>query len=174
MAAIIILLRLSRAQLRNGFGEFDVFAARNLAGHFARRVKQSRAVVPGAQRRPHRPQGAAGESIRDIGFHAAARLDIALPVLDGEQEQNALIAFLVSDAPEARYIEREVAYRRVTDCINGDKRELYAELLLYFRAKRLERLFVLRIYYVAQVADIAGGLGQRMDIGAKQQHAREQ
>ena len=116
------------------------------------------------QLRTHGSQGTAGESVGDVGFDPAAGFDVALVILDGEKKKHALIGGLAADAPFAKQIEREIADRLIVYRVDGDERELNAELLLDPGAECFELFLIGRAHDVGEIANVAGWLWQRVDV----------
>ena len=82
------------------------------------------------------------EAVSQIWLNAAARLDIILAIFDGEKQEHALIAFPIANSPLSGQLNGKVLDRLVAYSIQGDERELDAELLLYLAAETFQLLLL--------------------------------
>lgn len=97
-----------------------------------------------------------------MGLDAVADFHAALPVLNGQQQQNARVALvLASDAPARGEVDGKILDGLTLQGLDGHHGQLRARLVVEFRGKRFELLSCRYAKHARVIVHVAGGLPLR-------------
>src|SRR5579884_1244819 len=138
--------------------ERDVFRGGHAGGHRLDAGEDRIAVIAGAKLRAHVAQDAADEAVGEDGLEAIADLDAVLVVLRGQEQEQAFVAALVTDAPLAGEGVGEILDGLAVERLDGDHGDLHAGGLFDAAEVGFERVFGAVVEDMGEIADIALGL----------------
>ena len=138
--------------------------------------EQPAAVVPLLEIRHHRlPAGLAAEAVGDVGLEAVADFDPHLPVVHGEQHEQAVVLALDADAAAGvlEHLHRVAADvgLRLEGLDRGDDQDVAGGLLQPVRQTR-DRVAIGGVDHAGEVVDGAAERGRRLR--ARRQRAQQQ